>query len=400
MEQKIFNAINNFYVVVMIAVTPLFIWLNWDAQEMAGLLGGYQAFAVFIKSGFSIDTFNLTFPMWGYGFLMAVSENKLFLLLFQNCFALLTLYYAINILEKETLLPGIIITFLKMILVGYIPWYTFHSLRWPYSIGSSLLLLSIIVLYQAVKYTDYGKLLVSGICFGLMLNFRSDYWLMPFGIAALLIVQQRKFLASFLWLSIIVICLLPWAFYTQSVTGHYELTSTNAGHVCFIGLGNDKHNPWGIQESDGDPLMHQLVDAQFKKQHHSTLNYSADQFLKQTFFEYIQNNPQAYLKKCFVAFIRMATQGTYRGEFSSQLWWLQKIASLQSKLLVFCGLLILPITAYCAIATGNLFFSLVAAVISYQLLLNSFCYHMPSYTTNSMVFLLLNVLYFLTILIM
>lgn len=436
----------------MIGFAPIIIWLNWDAVGMAGLLPQYVHFKNIILSGFNqavIHQAYPTFPIWGYGWLMTVSENKLFLLLFQNGLSLAALYLFIKTMESAKILTEPFFTLLKFLMVCSLSWYAFHSLRWPNSISISLVILSIAFYYRALEDDLLDSFLLSGLFFGLALNFRSDYCLMPLGLAfvALVYKQNKKIVKKIIfWLLCIYSCLLPWIFYTKYAIGHALLTSTNSGHVCFIGLGNDHDNKWGIEESDGDPVMHRVVDKAFNfhkrratefpnLREYPTLTYDSDQFLKRKFLSLIWESPWDYLKKCRVAFFRMLTEGVYVGEFFKDLKPpILKTMKLRYILLNtffypltffipnsdqigILGYLILrwgyhftvkaaiaisfitfPLIALFAIFSRNLFFTFINAIILYQMMINVLCYHMASYTTNIYFFLVLNFVYALSIL--
>ncbi len=425
---KVLQAIDRYYIVFMLTIAPIIMYFNWYAQGMSGLLSAYQHYKEIILNGFE-HTSLITFPLWGYGWLMALTENKGALLGIQMTLAFLSLYYFIKLLEQESLCAPSVIRALKIVMIGSLPWYAFHALRWPYSISASLLLLSMVLLFKALESKQHSWLFLvgSGFLFGLLLNFRSDYWLMPLGFAFLLIAffkTKKSALQALVWLFVLYSCLVPWALYTKKACGHYLLTSTNSGHVMFIGLGNDPTNKWTIEPSDGDPLMHRLVDTHFKKYKHSTLDYEADRYLQQTFFAYVKESPYDYLRKCLYACKLLLTTGFYPGEFcmlkngplevtkntrvrftmikallthdydSLMRLGLHTISWLMGVYIVLMSYLFLPLTLYVTFFYNrSLLMLLIVAVIGYQTLLNSLCYHMPSYTSNLYIFYLLNLLY-------
>ncbi len=424
--------IDRWYLGCMIVIAFLMIYLNWHAQNMAGLLSGYQHYKAIILAGFEYHTL-ITFPMWGYGWLMLLTESKFVLLSIQMSLALGALYLFIRFLEQEQLFSVITIRIFKVCMMLSLPWYAFHALRWPYSIATSLFLISFMLLYKAVIRTQksWVKLLLSAVCFGLLLNFRSDYILMPLGFAVLIVLflrTQKSLLQMFVWLVVLYGCLIPWAVYTKKACGHYLFTSTNSGHVLFAGLGNDPSNTWGIAGHDGDPLMHALVDKHFNQHNHSTLDYEADQFLKTTFFSYIQARPWDYAKKCFYVFRQLITSGFYPGEFlagqgydafllSHQrmrnvvIWiaqnpsfiiehfyfsmrvLIQTLSWLFGVLVLFVSYFVLPFTLYSAYKKRSLIMGLVLASIMYQTLLNMCCFHMSAYLGNVNVLYVCNLLY-------
>jgi len=318
------------------------------------------------------------------------------------------------------------------------PWYAFHASRWPNSFSISLFLLSVTLFYKAVTKPEkiWLRLIASAVCFGLLLNFRSDYWLMPLGFACLTVLclkTKKVFLQVLIWCLVLYTCLIPWAMYTKKACGHYVLTSTNTGHVMFVGLGHDENNRWGIEPHDGDPLMHRLVDEHFQTYKHSTLDYDADQFLKKTFLLYITQYPWDYAKKCVYTFYNFVIGGFYPGEFymdkdgtmefvqevrvrhvllkavqdpvflyhnffSMLRLILHTVSWVMGQLLLLFSYFVLPLTAYIAYTRRSLWMMLVIAALIYQTLINACCFHMYSYTANLYVFYLLNAIYGMSLL--
>jgi len=404
--RKILSFVDQYYIWIMAIVTPVIIWLNWDATGMSGLLLEYQIFKSIILSGFDSSLIS-TFPMWGYGWIMVLTENKLVLLIFQSAMGLFALSYFVKVFERQKILSDWYITALKTIMIIAVPWYCFHALRWANSISISLFLLSFAVLIMALNDKRWVMFILSGILFGLVLNFRSDYHLMPVGFAILILIfykSAQKPLHMITWLSCIYLMLIPWGIYTSNVTGHYLLTSTNAGHVCFIGLGNNPNNKWGIMEHDNDPLMRSLVDKEFGKTT-STLEYESNIFIKKEFFKRVKADPLEYAEKCLWSFKRYLFQGTYPGEFIDRkstkksgiskivLTLLQLYSLVLGKLLVLISMLVLPFTVFHAVKKRNVFFILLTAAICYQTAINVLCYQMSSYTSNMLLFFILNLLF-------
>lgn len=432
MNNTVVRFIDRMYIALMMPLSAIIFFFNWDAKHNTGLLEGYRHFARIIKSGFVGDNL-ITFPMWGYGWVMLITQSKLGLICLQLAVALYALYYFIKLLEQERLFEPCVIRILKIIMVISVPWYAFHTVRWPNSFAASFFLLALTLFYKGL--TDQRKswfyILGSALCFGIVLNFRSDYCLMPLGLAFLSIVffkTRHACTRAVVWLIMLYSCLIPWALYTKKACGHYLLTSTNGGHVAFIGLGHDPHNRWGITVNDGDSLMHDLVDEHFKTSVHSTLDYEADQFLKRTFFSYISTYPWDYFKKCFYNAFLVMTQGFFPGEFfldeqgntafvkeariRQSVFEVLKKPSLcishplvvfkifltacsysVSRVLLFLSYLMLPVTVLIAYKRRSFIMLLMIVAIIYQTVLSTLLQNMPSYTSNLYVFFLLNTIY-------
>ena len=443
-----FEWFDKYYIVCMACVSPMVIWLNFNGRGMQGLYEIYPVFKRVILAGFdpavALGT-NLTFPMWGYGWFLILTENKLLILCIQHVLALVCVCFFIKYIEQKELLSVMGARIFKFLLLISVPFYAFHSLRWPYSIAASLFLIALVFLHKAFedsaqKNAWVKHIVISGLLFGVIFNFRSDFFMMPFGLSLLVLIffcisSQRNRLGFVLkkivlWLMIIYSCLFPWALFTHHVSGHACLTSTNTGHACFIGLGNDRTNIWGIEEHDGCPKMHALVDAAFGEKH-TTLDYQADMLLKRTFFTYISDRPWDYLKKCLVTFKRSLTEGVYQGEFFYMHSYdkeenpyfkfnnrkivyqiitcpkdilcnhkedlfrvcMQRLSYVTGGLVIFFSYCLLLFSLYYAITTKNLFFLFICAALCYQTLMNILVHYKPGYTGNMYVLFVLNLTY-------
>lgn len=421
---KALQVFGRYYILLMIPLSLLVLFLNFHGQGMQGIVPNYEDFKRIILAGFD-PTAGIhgtpTFPMWGYGWLLLVTEGKTLLLLLQHALALWAAWTFIRLLERKECLPVGAITLLKCLLALSLPWYAFHSLRWPYSVATSLFLVSCGMFVDAVCSEDASgkRLVISGVLLGLMLNFRSDYIWMPFLFAAIVVAWKgwtgRIMVKVAVWLAAVYVLLLPWALYTKRATGHYLLTSTNAGHVLFIGLGNLPGNKWGITPDDGDPLMNAVIQERFGKKK-SSLLYDTDRLLKAEFLRRVLNDPREYFRKVSYAFQSMLVSGVYTGEFferpecrptcftrylrmrerlrSNPMAFLlasgprgvrvllQVASGFVGRWVVFLSFLLLPMVAVLGWTRGNLLLLLVCGGIAYQAAINALAYNMATYTAN------------------
>ncbi|MCB4756449.1 MAG: hypothetical protein LHV69_05345 [Elusimicrobia bacterium] len=314
--------LNKYYLAFMIVVSPFVLVLNWRAKVMRGILPNYLQFksvfsSWFQPTGSAPDP--LTFPMWGYGWLLFFTENKLILLLFQLALGLFSTWFLIRDLEKCKLgSPGMILS-IKFLMVIAFPWYALHSLQWPHSPTVSLMVLSFVLFLRFSEASSKSIFLpiISGALFGISLNFRSDFIFIPllFLILSLLLRGSGPSLVrAVMWVLSVYIMLLPWAFYTHKVTGHYLMTSTNGGAVLYCGLGQLPGNKWGITVSDEDPSMVRLLRERFGD-NINYVSYEASQLLKKEFFRLVREDPKEFLRKAAYAAFRVWHNGAYRGEF-------------------------------------------------------------------------------------
>jgi hypothetical protein len=433
---KAVRLFDRYYIVLAACVSALVIYLNYHATAMQkGIMPYYESYKRVILAGFdpSVGAQHApTFPMWGYGWVLLVTENKLALLIIQSVLALFATWFIIRHIEQFHLMPAAAIRVLKLLVVCSLPWYAFHAVRWPYSINISLLLISFVLLHRAVVSERFAAiaLVLSGVLFGVGLNLRSDYYLMPIGLAAAILCFRRPFRRSLaetaIWLVSIYVMLVPWMLYTWRATGQPLLTSTNSGHVLFIGLGNLPDNKWGITPKDEDPEMHRLIREHFGEPK-SSLGLEADQFLKQEFIRRVREDPREYLRKCLYAAKSAFLCGAYCGEFeltsddpdvpggqfvhsrllfssprqtfaelgpSRSARWLVRCGSMAfGMVIVALSYIFLPVVFIWSVIKRNLFWLLLTLMIMYQAMLLVFAYMMIAYSGNMYFFFLLNIVF-------
>ena len=245
-----------------------------------------------------------TFPMWGYGLIHLLFKSKLNILIVQQLLNFIAIvkvdYFLIKVEKIKT------INFSRSLMLISLPLFFFHTQMWPKSISSSILILSILQLYSYFKNKKISKLVYTGILFGLLSNFRSDYLffilILPFFLLFYKFYLNRGLKINsfkvFIIPVIVLIFLVPWSHYTFSKTNHYLLNSTNTGHVLFIGLGQLPDNTWGITPRDDDSKMKGYLINEFKQDTISTVSYSSNEFLKKKFLRLVFNNPWEWIKKC------------------------------------------------------------------------------------------------------
>jgi hypothetical protein len=386
---------------IAVAIAPVIVFLNRDAHGMSGILPNYRCFRTAILAGMNPAAdhcASTTFPMWGYGWILAVTQNQYVLLVGQSLLAIAAAVVFLLALERVGLLHGWPLRLVKALLVVSLPWYAQAALRWPYSEAASLILISIGVLAYALSRppVSYRVVALSGVLFGLALNFRSDYVALVALVPALVIalVRSRTALTQRMgvWVAATLLVLTPWMVYSYRATHHVLLTSTNSGHVLYISLGQLPDNPWGIKPFDADPRMHRELDAHFGRAHVSSLTYESDKFLRGRFLDLVRQHPGAWLRKDARNAWRTLTRGFYLGEFPKESPASQsallRFSNLEARLLSFFGFFVSTCLLFVALRRRDVILALVAAVPVYQLLTNTFGYQMESYSSNVYVFVL------------
>jgi hypothetical protein len=436
--EKVILIFDKYYYVALFVISLVFIWLNWDAQGMQGIIPFYRDFKTIILNGFDSSFAQApTFPMWGYGWLMILTENKLLILIIQNVLAIISVVCFFDILKISKVINPLSLIFLKIALLISIPWYAFNSLRWPYSpaisfftISFALLTDQLSLLYEKKiskrRHIQYRTIILSGLCLGITLNFRSDYYLLPILIFGIIMIyykfQFKIFKLMCIWIISIYTLLLPWSLYTHKITGHYSITSTNAGAAQLIGMGSLPNNIWGILPSDGDPLAHTILQNRMGDDKYSFIqyvHYEGSEILKSEFIKRVTSNPQEYLRKLLNSFEQTLNNGVYIGEFHQRINCpdgsscpgnnprkqaeyeilnelipnLINNASFSSKQVVRINYFIFIGTLITAIMTSNITLILLLSTIFYQMLVGLIAFSPSSVSTNLYVFYLVNISY-------
>ena len=326
--RKIGNFVNKYFYFLLVPMMIVGFLANYQANTMGGILPYYRNFAQLIRSGFQIDLEFPTFPIWGYGFIYAITDNKILIFLLQFCISLFTIYM-LDKLMQQTFSTNAAKTLLRFFLLFSFPWFSFNANLWPYSIAANFIILALIFLYTSFKNNKIWYAVISACLLGIALNFRSDYYLFPLSLAFILIIYriylwQKKLPTNIkmhiisLWLILTYVFLLPYAIYTKENTGHYLITSTNSGHVLFIGLGLFPDNKWGIIPFDWDPEMQRVLDAEFGQgKAPSSLQYEGDKFLREYFFNLVKEDPVEYMKKVVYSIYLMLRGGFYSGVYQN-----------------------------------------------------------------------------------
>ena len=127
-----------------------------------------------------------------------------------------------------------------------LPYFFFHTQIWPKSISSSLLVIGIIQLIYYLNSQKKTYLIYSGLSFGILCNFRSDYLyfivIIPFILMVWEFVTQKKIktISTLIIPLLTLLLLIPWGIYTYSRSNQFLLTSTNSGHTFIYWLRTTK----------------------------------------------------------------------------------------------------------------------------------------------------------------
>lgn len=429
---KIINELKEdylYYIVLCMVIAGTSI-LNWDSNLMEGILPYYLTFSNYFSNGLNyyevIDNNVYTWPMWGYG-LVLLLKFKVIIIVIQQIFSLLTII-VIRVFLKNRI-DNKSFKLVSLIILFALPWFFFQVSLWPYGISANLLTISLILFSEGVEKIKLNYIIVSAIFFGIMLNLRSDYFYFSFliSLAVIFLIIIKKYsskviLFVFYWFFIIIITLTPWAIHSYKYSNNFSFVSSNSGHVFYISLGQLPNNIWKITPSDEDSSMRKYIDSNISTKE-STLTAKSNELLKTRFFELVKNDPKEFLEKCFFNLKSFIIYPFYLGpdyfenknDFKTEIK--REIVDnnfYSAFKLIYNEIgfyIIFPLLSY-LIGLTILIFTVVSSfiyfkktkklldfdmlnfvitlVLLYQLALSVFAYHLPIYSTN--IFLLLIVL--------
>ena len=355
---------------------------NWHHANQQGIF--YGEYLPIAKHLLNRDGYLIYFgvptlyPIWGYSFLTMIGEligsSILFLAYLQAIFCIIgiSFFYKLFNLDKK---------YWHILL--FTPFIVLASVRWPDAIVGVLLILTIYYFKQCIENHSKKYAILSGVLFGILLNYRSEYLGLLLILAIICVVsiflKKKNFfsLSSLTILSTLLI-LLPWAYYSYTIDKHIRLTATNSGGVLYISLGQLPNNPWGIVHSDS-------VAYAVAKQNGIDDPYSTkgDSLLTSKFIGDIENNPVAYTEKVGYNIYSSLIRGVYTGEFGGIIEKIIKIIFI----LVFDFLLLLT-SLYFIKNRRSLLVVLAFILIIYKFTLVSLIQYEPRHMNAIYLFLL------------
>jgi len=294
----------------------------WGMQpEASGLGAWYERYAGWIRGGFASGDAGeaQTFPMWGYGWLLALVPWPAVLVVGQ----IFTTVGGTALLLRALVDTGRITQVQAVVgawtLAMYLPWYAGMTAAYSapaFAMGFLLITLALLIYWIGNPNAVFSIVLAAALSFGVTLNFRSDYYAFTPVVAVLLffgaVGWRRGLAAAGIWLGCVLLLLSPWLAYTHAATGRASLTSTNSGHVLFLSWGDLPANPWGIRVNDGDPVMAGELRARFGRPV-SSLGAEGDQFLRERFLVMVGEQPGLYVRRLMQHAVNLALGGFYPG---------------------------------------------------------------------------------------
>jgi hypothetical protein len=395
---------------LMLIMSAAIAVLNFYARHDFHTIDKHLVFRERILHGFAVTDvlpsypIPPTFPMWGYGWVLLLTTNKVLLIALQMTVAVSAAWYLLKVIDDTDLLGLPARLILRVFTVCCVPWYAYHSIDWSQSLATSCLIVSIALLIRAVHAESPAPrvLALSAVCLGLNLNFASDLYLLPIPLAVGYWWGAGSSRAAAVqalgWLLCVMLTLVPWMIYSWRATGTPLVKSTNQGHVLLLGLGQDPKGRFGFTYSDGDPRMYAILrehlgDA-FARRFYASCSYEGDRVLRPAFVEAVLGRPWDYLDLVQLKLRRIVTGdvGTYAGEIDhdenlGRFGIGARLRNHVSLLSQRTGRLLQAATTWCAplaivAARRRRAWTLVLTPIVYQYVSCSFAALLPQYLSN------------------
>jgi len=254
-----------------------------------GVFGHIQAIAAWLKGGPKPEV--VTWPAWGYAWLITVIPSFGVVAVFQTCVGALALTALAGRLWNQ--MPRYW-TLSACLLLLAVPWHNQQIELYPSALAGSLTLISLLCLDTAI-YKKAGRYAVyAGIFAGVAQNFRTEFVLLPLfigicivGLRCLGIMRFPAFKPVLVFIITAFALQLPWAAFYHSQTGRFSLTESNLGHVLYVSLGSEPRNPWHIK-GDDQSAGEAVRNAGYPQ---SSLSEEGNQFLKHLVFNKVKEHP-------------------------------------------------------------------------------------------------------------
>jgi hypothetical protein len=333
MKRRVFTWTDRVCLPLMTVVAAATTALNYYAAHNFHTIEKHLVFRERILHGFATTDvmpgypIPPTFPMWGYGFVLLLTTNKLLLIALQVAVALFSAWYFLRVVDQSGLVDEWSRFWLRVFMICCLPWYAYHSIDWSQSLATSALVLSVSLLIRAGRHqlVAWRQLCASAICLGINLNFASDLYLLPVALAVgywwCAGGSRLSLTHAVAWLVVVNATLVPWMVYSWRATGAPLVKSTNQGHVLLIGLGQDPRHRFATTYSDYDPFMYRILREQlgddFARRFYASCSYEADRVLRPAFVRMIMEQPYDYIDLIRLKLGQILTgdTGTYAGEF-------------------------------------------------------------------------------------
>lgn len=262
-----------------------------------GVFGSIKGIAAWLKGGPKPEV--VTWPAWGYAWLIAVIPSFGVLLALQACVGALALTALAGRIWNQmpshrTLLTGLLLL--------AVPWHNLQLELYPSALAGSLTLIALLCLDSALSKNTVRCAFLAGAFAGLAQNFRTEFVLLPLflgicvvGLRSVGIMKFASFKPVLVFIVTALAIQVPWATFYHAQTGRFSFTESNLGHVLFVSLGSVPRNPWGITTDDQDPGE----AIRYAGHPYSSLSEEGNQFLLRLVFQKAKEHPYGLAQRTF-----------------------------------------------------------------------------------------------------
>jgi hypothetical protein len=295
---------------LLLALQLAIVLFNLGHEKEQGILTGqYLPYAAWMLGKGARHI--LTYPMWGYPALLALFRSPNAVLVLQAVAAVPVLWL---VMRRACAARPDDAFAIRVLLIGALPWYFLHAVRWASSPAIALGTAGLALLATGrLRHAGFGGLLM-----GLACNFRADWSPLPPLLLLLAVVgsfvRPRFPLApkhAAVFLGAAGIALAPWILFTGIVAHHATPVTTNSGMVGVITLGQLPGNPWGARHVDAY-AGEVLNDSGYSNV--DPVSPEGNRVLTRIWKEKIQEHPLAFVRKCLWNAVVSVAGGFYLGE--------------------------------------------------------------------------------------
>lgn len=297
----------NFYLIIFIA---LIFTLNAEhsSQQLSYsriLLPAAENLAIDLEYNYPPSGFSKTYPIWGYSILLIpgtiIGSPSLFILVLQALMTFIGIKFIIKTFRLKSNLPTLLLM---------LPYVAAMSVKWPDAIVLFLITAFLYYGREALVRGGFINYILAIIALGITLNFRGEYLVfLPILILLYILILKKS---KALWFLLAYVLILPWGIRNYIVTSEFLLSSTNAGAVSYISLGQLPNNEWGIEPYD--PTAYRIAKKEGFPSPYST---DANKYFRAEFFDHILENPLEFFKKVSYNVINVFWGGVYTGEYAN-----------------------------------------------------------------------------------
>ena len=244
----------------------------------------------------------VTWPAWGYAWVVALLPSFGWIIALQASLGVLAL--GAFAARMRTAIPARG-TLIAVLCVFALPWHDLQVTLYPSAPAASFALLALLSLERALVKGSFRWALAAGILLGLAQNFRTENVLLPtfLGIALYVLrrfvdIQIPNLKPMWIFIATAFVMQIPWAQFYHEHAGRYSLTESNFGHVVYVSLGSNLHNPWGIEAND-QAAYKAVKDAGYS---FSSLSEQGNKFLLGLAAEKVKEHPSGLIGRTLQQF--------------------------------------------------------------------------------------------------